>query len=126
MPAERLEDGAPKLRDLVEKEYAVVCEAYLSGARELATAAHEGELADRVVRRAKGMPRTGRRHQEPRHAVDRRHLQGFGRRERRQDPRQTPGEHDLARARRTDQKERVPARRSHFERASSAGEPADL
>jgi hypothetical protein len=54
--AERLERAAPELRELVEEEDAVVGEADLAGSWRV-SASNEPDLADRVMRRAKGATR---------------------------------------------------------------------
>ena len=94
--AQRVEHRGREGADLVEEEHAVVGEAHLPGARQPA-AAHEPGRRDRVVGRAEGPPRDQRAPgvEQPRHRVDARDGDGLVERQRREDPRQAPGEHGL-------------------------------
>ena len=81
-----------------------------------------------VVRRAEGRERDQRpaRLERPRDRVDARHLQRLFVRERRQDPRQPPREHRLARAGRSREQEVVTTRGGELERAPGALLAADV
>ena len=113
------ENVAAELRHLVEKEHAVVREADLAWARMLA-AADERDVRDRVMRRAERplgqQPRAGR--QESGDRVDRRRLERLLERQRRQDRRDSPRHHRLARAGRADHQHVVAARGGDLERAA--------
>ena len=107
-----------ELRQLVQKQHAVVRERDLARPR-VGAAADEAGVGDRVVRRAERPPRheSAPRVQQPADAVDLGRLQRLVGRERGQDAGHAPGEHRLARARRADHERVVPAGRRHFERA---------
>ena len=116
--AHRLEHGGRKLRQLVEKEHAVVGKAHLTRLQRAAAAGH-GDVRHRVVRGAK-RPDTHDgivRRRETEDGVDLRGLDHFGAVHRGQNGRQALGEHGLARARRPDKQDVVPAGGGHLERA---------
>ena len=116
--AHDLEHVARKLRQLVEKQQAVVGQRNLAGTRHDA-AADQARVGDGVVRRAEGPLR----HQAGRgvqHAGDGVNLGGFQsllEGQRRQDRGQPLGQHGLARAGRADHENVVAAGRGHFQRA---------
>ena len=124
---QHLEHAAIELRHLVEEEHAVVRERDLAGPRDRA-AADERDVRDGVMRRAKrplaeqahaGRQRAGDR-------MDRRALQRFVERQRRQDRSQPPRQHRLAGAGRARQQQVVAAGRRDFERAAREQLPAHV
>ncbi len=116
--AHRLEHGGRKLRQLVEKEHAVIRQAHLARLQRAAAAGH-GDVRHRVVRRAKRPDAHDGvvRRREAEDGIDLRGLDHFGAVHRRQNGRQALGEHGLARARRADEQDVVPAGGGHLERA---------
>src|ERR1019366_3625724 len=90
------ERRATKLGELVEKEDSVVREAHFAGPRAIASA-DEADLADRVVRSAKGpRPREpAARREEPGDAVNGGHFKRLVRRQQREERGQAPGQHGL-------------------------------
>ena len=116
--AHRLEHGGRKLRQLIEKEHAVVGKAHLTRLQRAAAAGH-GDVRHRVVRGAK-RPDTHDgivRRRETEDGIDLRGLDHFGAVHRGQNGRQALGEHGLARARRSDEQDVVPARCRYLKRA---------
>ena len=110
-----LQHVARKLRQLVEKEHAVVRQRNFSGAR-YGAAADQSRVADGVVRRAE-RPHAHQsiaRVQHSGHAVNLGRLQRFFKRQRRKDRRHALGKHRLAAARRSDHQNVVSARAGHF------------
>ena len=95
---------------LVEKEHAMMGERYLAGLRER-SAADEGGLTDRVVRKTKRpRPHDARATDEQSgHAVNFRHLERFLQRHRWKNRWKAPREHRLAAARRSDEQKIVTA-----------------
>ena len=115
--AQHLQCVAGKLRQLIEKEHAVVGQAHLAGAGN-GPAAHDGGGADAVMRAAEGalfyQPRAAA--QKPGHRVDGAGFQRFLVGQRRQNPRQALGQHGFAGARRADKQQIVPARGGNLHR----------
>ncbi len=115
--AQHFQRAAVELRRFVEEQHAVVREADLARPRH-AAAADQGRVRDGVVRRAerpvRHQARVGR--QQARHRVDRRDLQRLVERQRRQEPRQAPRQHRLARAGRPDHQQVVAAGGGDLER----------
>src|SRR3990172_130826 len=97
--AERFEDVPLELRKLVQKKHAVVREAHLAGFRHL-SAADEPGVGNGVMRRTVRARRDERLalSQEPHDAVDLGRFNGLVKIHLRQDRRQPPREHGLARA----------------------------
>ena len=115
---QRLERGALELGQLVEKEHAAVREARLAGPRHAAAAARSaprprpsGAARGTAGADERRFPAAGRRDR-----VDARHLERRVVVQRRQDPRQTPREHRLARAGRPGEEQVVPSGGSDLER----------
>ena len=104
--AHRLEHGGRKLRQLVEKEHAIVRQTHLARLQRAAAAGH-GDVRHRVVRRAKrpGTHDGVIRRREAEDGIDLRGLDHFGAVHRGQNGRQALGEHGLARARRADEQD---------------------
>ena len=115
---QHFEHAAPEFGQLIEEQHAVVGQRHLARPGRLPAADH-GDLRSRMMRSAKRPPG----HQPARHARLARHGVYLGRferlfaRKRRQDRRQTPCEHRLARTRRTDHDDVVPSRRRDLQRA---------
>ena len=124
--AQRLEDVAAVLRQLVEKQDAAMRERYLARPQPPASADH-GRRGGAMVRRAKRRPpplghgrqRTNQRMQH--RALERRVVI-----EGRQESWQALRQHALARARRPDEQEAVPARGRDLERAPRGGLAAHI
>ena len=97
---ERLEHRARELRQLVHEEDSAVRERDLAGTRAR-PAADDRRRGRAVMRRAKRRDRDERASggSDARNRVDARHLERLRPRQRRQDPRQPPRQHRLARAR---------------------------
>ena len=117
--AQHLEHMPAELEHLVEKQHPVVRQADLAWTR-LRTAADQRGIRDGVVRRPErpvGQQAAAGR-QQPDDGVHRRHLERLVERQRRQDPRHPPRHHRLARARRTDQQQVVPAGGRDFKGAA--------
>ena len=116
--AHHLQHVAAEFGELVEKQHAAVRERHFAG-HGVRTAAQEAGVRHRVVRRAERTARHKRlaRLQHARDGMDARDLQRLLRREGRQDGRNPPREHRLARAGRADHQEVVPARHGHLDRA---------
>lgn len=111
-----LENAAVELRQFVQEQYAQVSEAHLARFRYRAASDQPG-LTYRMVRRFERTPRHKPRSAgQPRDGMDPGDLERFFKFERRQDRRQTFGEHRLARTRRPDEKYVVPAGRRDLER----------
>ena len=114
---QHFEHAAPEFGQLIEEQHAVVGQRHLARPGRLPAADH-GNLRSRMMRSAKRPPG----HQPARHARLARHGVYLGRferlfaRKRRQDRRQTPCEHRLARTRRTDHDDVVPSRRGDLQR----------
>src|SRR6188508_1985421 len=119
--AERLERAAAEFRQLVEKQYAVVCERDLAGPRHR-SAAYESDRGGAVVGSAKAaaspligaMTTTSQR-------ADCCGFEGLLLRHRWQDARQALGEHALSGARRADEQQAVLTGRRNRERAARIG-----
>jgi hypothetical protein len=125
--AQRLEDVAPELEELVEEQASMVSEGDLAGPHRIA-AADEARGADRVMGSAEG---TGADDaaglgEEPSDGVDGGHLQRLFERERRKDGGQPASEHGLARAGRADHQEVVGAGGGDLEGAAGPVLPADV
>ena len=109
--AQRLEHGPRELGQLVHQQHAAMGEARLAGPRHCTTA-HDRRRRGAVMRRAE------RRHEDDRppgrqragDGVDAGHLERLVPRERRQDARQPPPEHRLARSRRSREEDVVLSR----------------
>src|SRR5256885_1263660 len=101
-------------------------EAHFTGSRHAGAAAQETGVGNRVMRRTKGpffdQSRTGR--QQSRDAVDLGGLQSLTETERREDPRESLGEHRLAGSGRSDHKYVVGAGSRNFEGTLGRGLPA--
>src|SRR5262249_25857 len=125
--AQRFDSAAAEFGELVEKEYAVVRERHLSGARRIASA-DEPRLAHRMVRAAgrPPAPSPGRAPQAPRHAIKHARRKSFFERRGRKDRRQAPSEHRLAAAWRADEQEVVTACGADLERTTRTGLPAHV
>ena len=125
--AQRLHGGLVEFRQLVEKQHTVVREGDLSRPRNR-PAAREGDGGGRVVRAAEGALRHERvfRVGQPRDGVDLRRLQRLLLRHVRQDRRQPPREHRLARAGRADEQHVVPARGGDLKRPFDVLLPHDV
>ena len=124
--AQRLKHRTLELRQLVEKQHAVVREADLagSGAR---TAAHQGRARGGVVRRTeRALPELRGREARSAHRSDCGHLQRFAAGKWRQQPRQALRQHALAGARRTDHEQAVAAGGGDHERALGQELSADV
>ncbi len=125
--AERLECRPPELRQLVEEQHAVVRERHLTRARRI-PAAHQSRIGHGVVRCAEraALDQTGTRTKTAGDRVDLRRFERFRRRHGRQNARQPPREHRLARAGRTDQQHVVRPGRRDLQRASRVLLPPDV
>src|SRR5205807_780697 len=101
---------------------------HLAGARLVSAAAtDETGFAHRVVWRAKGsIAAKARTSQETSEAVNSGHLERFLVRERREDRRQSPREHGLSRAWRTDEQQVVRAGSRDLQRAPRRGLAANV
>ena len=117
---QRIEHARIELRQLVEKQHAVVGERNLAGPGADA-AAGQRRHAGGVMRRAE-RPLIGQRAavEFAGDGRDHRHFEQLGWRQRRQDRRQPCGEHRLAGARRADHQEMMSAGGGDFERALGA------
>ena len=106
-----------ELRQLVEKQHAVMRERHLARTRDAAAADHRHRRR-RMMRTAKGtrLDEAAAVLQEPRDAVDLRHLKRLLPRHRRQNRRQAPREHRLARARHADHQQVMPSCRRNLQR----------
>ena len=119
--AQRLEHGPRELGQLVHQQHAAVGEARLAGPRHRTTA-HDRRRRGAVVRRPE------RRHEDDRtpgrqrsgDGVDARHLERLVPRQRRQDARQPPSEHRLARSRRAREQHVVLSRGRELESPAAA------
>ena len=102
-------------------------EAHLAGPRQ-AAAPDEAGGRDRVVGRAERPPRDewAAGVEQPGHRVDAGDLDRLVQRERRQEPRQPPGEHRLAAPGGPDHEHGVPAGGGHLERPPGGALPAHL
>ena len=122
-----LENMAAELEHFVEEQHSVVREADFARPR-IRSAADERRVGDCVVRRAK---RTDGQQpcawaEEAGDRVNRRRLERFRERQRRQDPRDPTRHHRLACAGRTDQQQIVSARGRDLERTPSEQLAADV
>jgi hypothetical protein len=116
---QHLEGASIELGHLVEEQHAVVRQRDLTRPRNGA-ATNERHIRDRVMRRAK-RPLTEKadaRWQCASHGMDRRALQRFVERERRQDRSQPPRHHRLSGTGRALQQEVVPTSSCDFERTT--------
>ena len=93
-----------KFGQLIQKQDAVVCEAHLAGTRR-AAAAHKARRTYRMMRRAERAVahKPAAAGQRARHRIYLRRLHSLRAGERRQNARQTFGQHGFSRARRADQ-----------------------
>ena len=115
--SQHFEHVAAELEHLVEEQHAVVRQADFAWPR-MRPAADERGIRNRVVRSAKGTfanrPAAGR--QQAGHRMNRRGLERFFERQRRQNAGHPPRHHRLARARRAHQQQVVAAGGRNFER----------
>jgi nitroreductase len=125
--AERLESRPLELAELVQEKDASVSEARLARTRPRA-ATHDRSGGSRVVRRAKGraVEQGPACREQAGDRVDPRDLERFLERQRRQDPRQAPGQHRLARPGRASEEEVVPPGSRELERPAGALLTADV
>ena len=102
--AQDLQSVAVKFGQLIQKQDAVVCEAHLAGTRR-AAAAHKARRTYRMMRRAERAVahKPAAAGQHARHRIYLRRLHSLRAGERRQNARQTFGQHGFSRARRADQ-----------------------
>ena len=116
-----------ELAKLVQEEDASVSEARLARTRPRA-ATHDRGRGGRVVRRAKGraVEQGTARWEQAGNRMNSRDLERFLERELRQDARQPPGEHRLARPRRARKEEVVPPGSRKLERSAGALLPVDV
>ena len=117
----RFQHVAPVLGQFIQEEHAVMRKRDLARA-QASSPADDGGRGRAVMRRAKRpAPPFGDRRQGPRQRMQHRAFERLGVVERRQQSRQALREHALARARRSDQEQAVPARGRDLERALRAG-----
>ncbi len=118
--AQGFQHGAGEFRELVHEQHAVVGEADFARFRA-APAADDGGHRGGVMRFAE-RPDAGDAAfvQQARQRMDHRGFQRLGGAQRRQDARQTGGQHRLARAGRTDHQDMVAACRGNFQRTFGA------
>ena len=116
-----------ELRKLVEKENPLMREADFAGSRH-AAAADQPRVADGVVRGTERAARHKRLSggQASGHGMHLRRLHRLLQLEGREDSRQAPREHGLARSRRPGQQQIVPSRGRHHERALGMGLTPDV
>jgi hypothetical protein len=113
--AQRFEGVAPELRQLVEKEDAVVSQARLAGTGVAAAADHPGRAGAGVGAAERSLLEQARRWFLGHQGVNLGDGDGLRQGERRQQAGQAPGEHRLARAGRPEKEEVVAARGRHLE-----------
>ena len=123
--AQRFDQRAAELGQLVEKQNSVMREGYLSRLGR-ASAADQRDARGQVVRGSERAlsDQSAACSDASGHRVDFRRLERLVERHRRHDRRQPPGEHRFARARRTDHQHVVASGRGDFER--SLGDPLSL
>ena len=125
--AQHLEDTPSEFGQLVEEQHAVVGQRHLARTRRL-SAADQRHLRGEVVRSPEG----AQRHQSagkaalPGYGMDLRRLEGLLARQRREDRRQTPRQHRLARTRGADHQHVVASGRSDLQRPLDVGLPLDI
>jgi len=115
--AQRLEDVALELGQLVQEEHAIVGEADFSGPRDRA-ASDDGGIACGVMGAAEGPLGEKRIEARAARGVDGRRLERLLGSERGKDARKPPGEHRLAGARRPGEEQVVASRGGDLERAA--------
>ena len=126
--AQHLENVARKFRQFIQKQHAVVRQAYFAGTRRSRTTSDQSRVRYGVMRRAKwplGQQSDAARKQS-RDAMDLGGLDGFLKGQWRQDSRESFREHRFTGAWRADHQNVVAARRRHFERALGGGLAAHI